>query len=416
MVTTTVPPTLWRHVDFVRLWTANTASAVGSRVCTVAIPLLAVNTLAATPWDMGALSSVQNVGVLLVGLPAGAWIDRIRRRRLMLGMDLVRAFALAALPIAALVGNLRLGLLFAVAFVTSVSGTFFDIAQQTYVPTLVGTDRVAEANARIQASQSVAVASGPGLGGGLVALVGAANTVVVTSVTFLMSFLALRRIEHEEERPVAESRNLVAEIGEGLRYVLGDAVLRAIAFCTATSNLFMSMTVSLLVVFLVRTIGLSPLQVGLVVAQSGIGGVLAALTVGRWIARFGANRVIWLSVLVTQPFALLLPLAEPGARVALFVVGWLVLGYGGTTYNIVQVSYRQASCPPRLLGRVQASNRFFAWGTLPLGGLLGGALGSALDVRAALAIAAIGGLGSVGWLLASPLPRMNGEAATPIPR
>jgi MFS family permease len=401
-----VTRSLWRDGDFVLLWTANTASQVGTRIAAVAIPLLAVNTLAASTWDMGVLSAVQNLGILLVGLPAGAWVDRLRRRRLMLAMDLLRALMLIAIPAAGLAGHLNLGLLFVVALATGIGTAFFDIAHQTYLPTLVGTDRVVEANAKLQASQSIAVASGPGLGGALVSLLGAANTVVTTCLTFVLSFGTLQRIGRDEARPEAPTgRHLFAEIVEGLRFILTDKVLRAIALCTSTTNLFMSMVVSLTVVFLARTVGLAPVSIGLILAGSGVGGVLAALTIPRWIAALGQRRTIWLSMVLTQPFALLLPWAARDPRLGLFVLGWLVLGYGGTLYNIGQVSYRQAHCPNHLLGRVQASNRFFAWGTLPLGGFLGGLFGTWLGLREALFVAALGLIGSTFWLTVSPLGR-----------
>jgi len=404
---------LWRSPDFTLLWTANTASQVGTRIAAVAVPLLAVTVLNATAWQIGLLSSVQSAGIILVGLPAGAWVDRIRRRRLMLGMDLLRAAVLLALPVAGALGILRLGLLFPVALVTSAATAFFDIAHQTYLPTLVGTDRVVEANAKIQASQSIAGASGPGLGGALVGLAGAANAIVATCLTFVLSFATLSRIGRVEPAPEPRAdRHLVAEIAEGLRYVLGDRVLRAIALCTATANLFMAVVVSLMVVFLVRVVGLGPLPIGLILAESALGGVLGALTVRRWMRLLGLPRTIWLSMLVTQPFALLLPWAHRDYRLVLFLAGWLVLGYGSTIYNITQVSLRQASCPNRLLGRVQASNRFFAWGTLPFGGLLAGGLGTWLGLRPALLIAAVGLAAATLWLTLSPLPR---AASDPVP-
>jgi predicted MFS family arabinose efflux permease len=391
--------------DFTRLLRANAASQWGTRIGAIAIPLIAVDSLSASTWDMGLLNAVQNLGVLLVGLPAGAWVDRTRRRRLMLATDLARATVLASVPIAALLGELRLALLYAVAVIVSVSGTFFDIAQQTYVPSLVGRDGLLAANARLQASQSIAVAAGPGLGGALVSLLGAANTVVATCFTFVASFLELRRIRHVEPNPErGDDPHLLAEIAAGLRFVLADRVLRAIALCTASTNLFMAVLAGLAVLFLSRIVHLPPVGVGLVLACSGVGGVLGALTVRRLTAVFGQSRVIWLSMLLTQPFGLLLPWAAGGARLTAFVLGWLVLGYGGTVYNISQVSYRQGHCPARLLGRVQASNRFLAWGTLPLGGLLGGALGTWLGVRGALLVAAVGLIASTGWLSWSPLP------------
>ena len=389
------------------LWVANTASQFGARIGSVAIPLLAIGALAASPLDMGLLNAAQNAGFLLVGLPVGAIVDRVRRRRLLLSMDLVRALLLAAVPVGAFTGRLTLGALVAVVLAIGVANACFDLAQQAYLPRLVGIERIVEANARLQTSNSVAVASGPGIGGALAGLLGAAGTVLLTSATFVASFAALRRIHHVEPMPASARRRLPAEIGEGLRFVLTDPVLRAIALCTASANLFMAAILSQLVVFLVRVVELPAPAVGILVASSGVGGVIGAATARRWVTVLGQARTIWLALLVTQPFALLLPLAHRDALPLAFVVGWLVIGYGSTLYNVVQVSYRQTACPDHLLGRVQASNRFLAWGTMPLGGLLGGALGATLGPRGALFVGAVGLIASTFWLTLSPLPRVG---------
>ena len=397
---------IWRHEDFRQLWFAHAASQVGFRIGGIAIPLLAVSVLSVSAFDMGLLNAAQTVGTVLVGLPAGAWVDRTRRRRLMIRMDLLRAALLLTLPVAGLLGMLSLGQLLVVAFVVGVTSVFFDIAQLSYLPPLVGRSRLVEANSALQLSQSVATVSGPALGGGLVAAVGAGNALVATGAAFLGSAAWLRRVHAEDPDPAPpRRRRLFAEIGEGLRFVLHDGALRAIACCTATANLFMSVVVTLLVYFLARDLGLPPWAVGLVAAAGGIGGVAGAFTARLWTVAFGRTRSIWLSLALTQPFGLLLARADANWRLALFVLGWFALGYGSTVYNVVQTSFRQAVCPDELLGRVQASNRFFAWGSLPIGGLLGGVLGSSMGTRGALTIAAVGLVASVLWLLVSPLPR-----------
>jgi predicted MFS family arabinose efflux permease len=395
---------LWRHADFTLLWSGSTVSQLGTRVGQIAISLLAVNALAATPLQMGLLSAAQNLGIVVVGLPVGAWVDRMRRRRLMVAMDLLRAAVLVTLPLLATAGGLRLAVLVPIVLATSIATAFFDVAHQAYLPTLVGRDLVVEANSKLQASQSIAVLSGPGPGGLLTGLLGAANTVLLTCLSFVASAVLLRRVRATDPRPApAPDRALGSQIREGLRYVFGDPVLRAIACCTATSNLFMTMILALLVLFLVRDVGLTAAAVGFVVAVSGVGGVAAALTARRWTSLLGQGRTIWLSLLVTQPFALLVPTAHRDARLALFILGWFTVGYGSTVYNIVQVSYRQAMCPDRLLGRVQASNRFLAFSAVPLGSLLGGVLGTSVGPRWALLVAAAGLISSTLWLVASPL-------------
>jgi predicted MFS family arabinose efflux permease len=402
------PGPLWRDHDFALLWSAVTASQFGFRLGQVAIPLLAVEVLAATPFDMGLLTAVQAVGMLLVGLPGGLVVDRTRRRRLLLLMDLLRAAALLSVGASATGGLLALPQLYAAALAAGAATVLFDVAQQAYLPVLVGPHRLVPANARLQASQSVAALAGPGLGGAGIAVVGSPGTMIAGGLLYLLSALALGRIRTDGAPPAessGEKGGWSAGIGEGLRFVLRDRGLRAVACCTGTVNLFMSIVVSLLVLYLVRDLELSPGQVGLVLAAGGVGGVAAALTAVRWTRRLGQSRAICVAMLVSQPFGLLLPAAGPGWRALLGVAGWCVLGYGTTLYNIIQVSYRQASCPDRLLGRISAANRVLVWATVPLGGVLGGALGTWFGARGALWVAAVGLIGAVAWLLFSPLWR-----------
>lgn len=404
-----------RSPDFALFWAAATASQVGTRVGNIALTLLAVSALAATPLQTGLLTAAQTLGALLVGLPAGLVVDRVRRHRLMLGMDLLRGGALLTVAVAAAAGWLGLPLLFVVALTGGIATIFFDLAQMAHVPALVDRDGLVRANARLQASQSVALVSGPGMGGALVSLVGGAGTVLTGSLSFLVSATLLGRMR--SRAPAAGTNalrgRLRAELGEGLRFVFRDAALRAIALCTSTCNLFMSIVTGLLVLFLVRVVDLSAGQVGVVLAASGAGGVAAAFTAARWARRFGKPRAICLALLVAQPFALLLPSAAPGYRALPVVLGMFVLGWGNTVYNILQVSLRQASCPDHLLGRINAAGRVLAWGTMPIGGLVGGVLGTVLGVRGALWLAAAGLIAAVGWLIRSPLWRGEGVAADP---
>jgi predicted MFS family arabinose efflux permease len=335
----------------------------------------------------------------------------------MLGMDLIRAALLLSIPITWWLGGLTMPQLIGTAFGVGLATVFFEVAYGSYLPSLVGREHLMEGNAKLQASQSVAVISGPSLGGALAGLAGAANAVLTTAAGFAVSAVQLWRIRTPEVPPdKPEQRNLRAEIGEGFRFVFGDRLLRAIACCTAMNNLFQVIALTLAVLFLTREIGLSPAATGLVLAVSGVGGTLGALTARRIALRVGQARTIWLSMLCSRPFGLLLALTEPGWRVGLFALGWFAIGYGGTVYNVSQVTFRQNMCPDRLLGRMNASNRFLAWGTLPLGGLLGGVLGEWLGIRGALWVAATGLVLSVLWLVLSPLRGIRDVPETdPVP-
>lgn len=374
---------LWLHPGFRLLWAGDTVSQAGTFVGMTVLPLLAATVLSATPGEMGLLTAAENAAFLLIGLPAGVWVDRVKRRPLMLRADFARAALLLTVPLAWWTGLLTLTQLIVVSLLVSVATVFFDVSYQSYLPSLVGRAHLVEGNAKLQASQSVAQVVGPGLGGGLAQLLGAANAVLATGLGYLASGLFLLRIRTPEPDPQPHGgAPLRAQIAEGLRFVFGNPALRAITLCTSTANFAHTVVVSMQVLFLTRDLELGPSGVGLVLALGGAGGVVGALTAGFWTRVIGQARAIWLVPLVTSPLQLLLPLSQPGWSVALGVAGMAACGYGVVVYNVAQVSYRQAICPDRLLGRMNATVRFLVWGTMPLGGLAGGALGELIGVRA----------------------------------
>lgn len=400
--------TLWRHADFRRLWLGESVAQFGSAISRVALPLVAVTLLAATPLQLGLLTAAQTAGFLLVGLPAGAWIDRLRKRPLMMRMDVLRTLLLVTIPVAWWCDVLSMAQLLAVALAAGVATVFFDVAYQSYLPSLIGRERLVEGNGKLETTRALADVSGPALGGGLVQLLGAATAVAADAVGFAASALCLRRIrtpEPEPHRPDLPSMR--REIGEGLRYVLRQPLLRAMTACTGTANLAMGVVAAMTVLFLSRELGLAAGAVGALVGVTGAGGVLGAVTASWWIRSIGQARAIWLVPLLTWPLGVLQALATPGWGLVAFVVGSLVLGYGAVVYNVAQVSFRQALTPDHLLGRMNASVRFLVWGTIPLGGLLGGVLGTWVGVRPALAVGLVGQALAVGWVLASPLRRMR---------
>jgi predicted MFS family arabinose efflux permease len=203
------------------------------------------------------------------------------------------------------------------------------------------------------------------------------------------------------------ARSLRTEMAEGMRYVLGHPLLRPITLCTGTANLFSGVLAAVSVLFLARELGQPPAVIGLVLAAGSVGGVLGALTSGRWIRVLGQGRTVVTSLLVTGPVALALPLTTPGAGLGWFALGMAAVAFGGVVYNVAQVSFRQAVTPDRLLGRMNASIRFLVWGTIPIGGLLGGALGELLGLRATLLVTAAGMALSPVWVVASPLRRLR---------
>lgn len=398
---------IW-HRDFRLLWTAETVSQFGSMVTQLALPLVAVLYLHASTFEVGVLAALENAAFLLVGLPAGAWCDRVRRRPVMVSADLVRAALLVSVPVTAALGMLTLWQLFAVSLLHGVGTVFFDVAYMSYLPSLVGRNELVEGNAKLQASEATAQVGGPTLGGFLVQLFTAPFALLADAASFVVSAVcvgAIRKREEPPERP--EQRHLGREMSEGLKFVLRHPILRMIAGTTGTANLFNTAFMAVVLVYLARSLQLSAGTIGVLMAAGGIGGIIGALTASRVAKRVGQARVVWLSMAVTGPLGLLIPLVQPGWRLAFFVVGWFAFSYGVVVYNVAQVSFRQALCPPRLLGRMNASMRFLVWGTMPLGGLLGGALGAWLGLLPTMWVTRVGEAVAVVWVLASPLRGMR---------
>ncbi|PSL56370.1 putative MFS family arabinose efflux permease [Saccharothrix carnea] len=403
---------LWSHRDFRLLWAGDTVSQFGSTIGRTVLPLLAVGALAATPFEMGVLSAAGTAAFLLIGLPAGVWVDRLRRRPVMLVADFTRAALLLSVPLAWWLGVLTLAQLVVVALLVGAATVMFDVAYQSYLPSLVGREQLVDGNSKLEASRAVAEVSGPAAAGGVAQLVGAAIGVLATAVGYLVSALFLLRIRTEEPPPRQPDKpGLVHEIAEGLRFVFGHRSLRAIVGCTGTANFFGGMAAAVLVLFLVRELGLSEGVVGLVLSTAGIGGVLGALTVNRWNARFGQTKVIWLSGLVTWPLGVLVPLGAADWRIVFVLIGEAAVAYGATVYNIAQVSYRQSLCPDHLLGRMNASIRFVVWGSMPLGALVGGVLGGGIGITATLALGMALQATSVLWVVLSPLRKPDAVTA-----
>jgi MFS family permease len=407
-VTSTPGSGLWRHRDFLHLWAAESVSELGTQVTLLALPVVAVSFLAATPLEMGFLTALETVAFLLVGLPAGAWVDRWRRKRVLVVNDLVRAVALASLPVAWAMGALGLPQLFVVAAVTGTATVFFDVAYQSYLPALVDRDQIVDGNGKLETSRAVAQVAGPGLTGVLLKLVSAPVLVVADAVSFLLSAAFIGGIRTRDVVPDrATRRPLRAEIAEGMSFVVHHRLLRRIVACTGTSNLFSAITTTLLVLYALRTLHLSQSTLGLVLSAGAVGGLAGAVTGAPFARLVGEGRAIPLSVILLLPFSALTPLAVLGAPAVLLAVSTFGFSWGSVAYNVTQVSFRQRLCPPALLGRMNASVRFLVFGTMPLGGLLGGVLGSWLGVVPALWIAVAGQVLAALPVALSPLMGMR---------
>jgi MFS family permease len=399
---------LWRHGDFLKLWSAETISVFGSQVGQLAMPLVAILVLDATAFEVAALGVVLFLPFIFFTLPAGVWVDRLPRRPILIVGDFGRAALLATVPIAYYADALTLGHLFVVAFLVGTLQVFFDVAYQSYLPSLVARDQIIDGNSKLEISRSASQLGGPGLGGALVQIFTAPYAVLLDAVSFFGSGLFLLRIRKTEEPTTATDVNgqktsLWTDLKEGLHFVLGNPNLRAQAGCTATSNFFANVAFATLLVFAVRELGLSAGAIGIVFSLGAAGSLVAAFTATRVSTRFGIGPTSIVAIAFEGPATLLVALAPAGnAAIPVLVVSQLVFGYTVVVYNIVQVSYRQAICPPRLQGRMNSVMRFMVWGTIPIGGLLGGALATWIGLRETIVVGAVGGGLAFLWLLLSP--------------
>jgi MFS family permease len=402
--------------DFRRLFAANTISQLGTQVTMLALPLVAVIALHASALEVGVLAACETAAFLLVGLPAGAWVDRMRRREVLIAGDLGRAIVLGSVPFAWWMGALRMPQLYVVALLTGVLTVFFDVAYQSYLPHLVGKEHLVEGNAKLEIVHSVAHLAGPSVGGLLVQALTAPVAIVVDALSFLGSAIFVGLIRKREERPARRpDAHLGREIAEGLRFVAGNRLLRSIAACTGSANLFGAILSAMLILYLARDLSLKPGIIGLFFSMFGLGalvGAFAAAPVARWL---GQGPAIWGAALLFGLAGLVVPLAEPGWRLWLAAAGGMITGTANVIYNVTQVSFRQGLTPDRLLGRMNGTMRFLVWGTAPLGGLIGGLLGTWFSVHTALWIGAIGSALAFLPVFLSPLRSMRSleSPATP---
>jgi MFS family permease len=375
---------LWGHRDFRLLWTGETTSMLGSMVASTALPLVAVVTLGASTFQVGLLTAVAWLPWLVVGLPAGAWVDRLPKRPVMQVCNAVSMAVFGSVPLAAVFGVLSMPYLLAAALLGGAAKVFFTLAYRAYLPALVGPDELLEANAKLQGSESATQVGGPGLAGLLAQAFGPVSGVLADAVSFGVSVVCVRAIKvREVVVPVARTP-LRSQIAEGLRFVLQDRYLRTLMTFGAVSNLALTGYQAIQIVFLSRTLGAAPGLVGLVLAVAASGGVLGAALAGRLGARFGTARAFLLCEVFAAPMLLLGPLSGPGRGLALFVLAEFGVCAGVVASNVLTTTFRQQYCPPELFGRINSSASIVNYGTIPLAGVLGGVLGEVIGVRETL--------------------------------
>lgn len=404
------PQSLWRHRNFLLLWTGQTVSETGSAVTTVAIPLIAVAVLNASTFDVGLLAAATYAAFSLIALPAGMVVDRLAKRKIMMWCDGARLLIVGMIPVLAALHILALWQLYMVAVAAGSFTVFFDVSYQSYVPSIVDGGQLIDGFGKLSASASFAQVSGPGIAAGLVAVVGAAQALLVDAFSYVVSFACLLSIDGREPRPNGGARGfgqLKADIVSGVPFLWKHPVLRKTTAYAATGNLFIAMQISLNILFLVRVLNVSPSLAALLAALGSLGGIAGGMSSQLITRRIGSARVMWFSALVLDAPSLVLPLAEPGFLVVLFVIGYAASSFAYAIFGAAQLSYRQSVCPPEQRGRMNAASRWVTWGILPFGGLLGGALGSAIGIRNSEWIAFAGAWLAGFFLFCSPLRRIR---------
>lgn len=407
---------VWRNSDFLKFWSGQSISLVGSQITTLALPLAAAITLRATPMQMGVLVATQYLPFLLFGLFVGVWVDRLRRRPILIFANLGRGLLLGIIPVAAWLKVLRIEHLYAVGFLAGLLTVCFDVAYQSYLPTLVGRERLVEGNSKLQISSSTAALAGPSLGGMLVQWLSAPFAIAADAASFFMSAIFLCLIRKQETGPLTGShrQGIWKEMREGLRLVLSNPILRAIVGGTATSNFFINVQISVRILYVTRSLHLEPATLGFIFATGSVGGLIAAIFAKRISSFAGIGPTLIGMQFLVGISALVLPLASGSFWILVLTIlpSMILWGFAMMTYDINQVSFRQAVTPDRLQGRMNASIRFVTWGAAPPGALLGGVLGGMIGLRMTLLLGGIGVLCATLWTLFSPtrdLRRMPAE-------
>ena len=410
---------LWRHADFLKLWTGETVSEFGSQITLLAVPTVAILILHAGPFQVGLLSALEFLAFPTLGLVAGVYADRIRRRPIMIVCDVGRFLALGSIPVAFILHGLSLEQLYVVALFTGIFTVFFDVSYQSYLPVLVDRPNLIEGNTKLEVTRSASQIAGPAVAGFLIQLIGGARAVAVDAVSFLASALALALIRKPEPEPqpgtASGKTGFIPEMREGIDVVFKSPILWRIAGCTATTNLGSNMIFgAVFLIFAYRHLHLTAAVVGIIFAISS-GGWLVGAFAASWAARtFGLGTTLGLSILAGGLVTLATPLALLGAPAVVLSVLGFVNNFMVPVYNINQVSLRQSITPDRVQGRMNATMRTIVWGTIPVGAVVGGILGTAIGVVPTIIIGSVISALAALWIFVGPVRRLK-EQPAPVP-
>ena len=409
--------TLLANSDFVKLWAGETISLIGSQVTQFALPLVAVLTLRSTVFEVGVLNALRFVPVIIISLFAGVWLDRRRRRPVLIAAALASAVMIGLVPLSSALGLLSIGLLYVVALLAGSLTVISDVGSLAYVPFLVERRHLAESNSKLQASFAVAGISGPGLAGLLVGLLTAPITLSVDAVSYLFSAIGLISISKQEPapEPAAERTSVRRSIAEGLRTVYGSRLLRTMLAQSTAVNLFFGAYITVFIVYAVRYLHLSPAKLGVVIGAAAAGGLLGALVATRVTRALRFGRAMAISTIVTcaSPLLLLFPRGAGPVTMVILVAAQLSYGFSMSVFNVNAITLRQTVTPHGLLGRMNATYRMVLFGSAPFGAISGGLLGNAFGLRTALVVSVIAMACPALCILFAPLYRLTEMPAGP---
>jgi MFS family permease len=398
---------LFRHSDFMKLWVGQSISSFGSQFSPFAIQVIAVTILGATSFQLGILSFLNTIPFLTLGLLVGVYVDRHRRRRIMIFADFGRALALFLIPLSAVVYVVTMNLLYLVTFVAGVLTVFFEITYQSYLPSLVDRSQIVDANSKLQTTASTAQTLGPSMAGFIIPVVTAPIACLGDTCGYISSVASLSLIKKPESIDASRSRApVIKDIREGLRVVFEDPRLRSIAACTATANLASSAWGAILYKYLLQNLKMSVPEIGVAFAIGGVGSILGALTAMRVTNRLGVGRIIVLGI-VLSGVTISLYFAAPDTAFYVLSGSFFINGIGVLWYNIPQVSYRQSVVSAEIQGRMNATMRTIVWGVVPIGGLLGGILGEVSGVHATIGLMTVLGALAFLFVLLSPVRQIK---------
>ncbi len=401
---------LWNNPDFVKLWLGQTVSHFGSGITGIALPLTAVLVLGATPTQMGILGALDGVSVLVIGLLAGVWVDRVRRRPLLIATDLGRAFILSTIPLAALLGMLHIGQLYVVATLTGMLTVIFTVASSAFFPSLIPQESLVEGNSKLAMSDSLAEIGGPAVAGLLVQLISVPFALLFDALSFLFSACCLGLIHTPEPLPIVleQRKSIWHDLVEGLRLVLKNPLLRTLAGSAGIFSLFGNFIGALYALYVIRQVGAPPIFLGLLVATGGVSALVGAFLAERVVRRFGLGRTVSMGLFMYGVTGLLTPLAGGSVALALSLLflSQLIGDASVSIYLIAEVSLRQSLVPANMLGRTNASMQFLSQGAAPLGALLAGILGGMIGLRLTILIGVLGIILAGTWLLLSPVRKV----------